>query len=114
MSTPDERFAEIRRTLWGLPGVSSSEDDPGARKGFGSSGQLKIGGKIVAMLVRDRLVVKLPRARVGELVASRDGERFDPRHDGRLMKEWLVLDPASAQDWLSLAREAMAFVDPGG
>ena len=45
-----------------------------------------------------------------ELVASGDGERFDPRKNGRLMKEWLVLDPASQIDWLALAWEALAYV----
>jgi hypothetical protein len=37
------------------------------------------------------------------------GQRFDPG-DGRLMKEWLALQPTSKENWLSLAREAMRFV----
>src|SRR5207247_2039163 len=52
---------------------------------------LKVNEKIFAMLVRGDLVVKLPRARVDELVAARTGKRFDPRRDGRVMKEWLVV-----------------------
>ena len=40
------------------------------------------------MLVNDRLVVKLPRSRVDELVAAGEGDRFDPGH-GRIQKEWL-------------------------
>ena len=70
---------------------------------------LRVGGKIFAMLVRGDLVVKLPRARVDALVAAGQGQAFDPRRDGRLMKEWLVFrgdDPS----WLDLAREAHAFV----
>ena len=55
------------------------------KKGFGSS-SLTIGGKMFVMLVRDRLVVKLPRQRVDGLIASGAGERFDPGHD-RLVKE---------------------------
>ena len=66
------------------------------------------------MLVRGRLVVKLPRSRVDALVAFRDGERFDPRHDGRLMKEWLSLEPTSEEEWLPLVREAMEFVASNG
>ncbi|HLJ81429.1 MAG TPA: hypothetical protein VKT52_08090, partial [Ktedonobacterales bacterium] len=54
--------------------------------------------------------VKLPRQRVDALIASGDGERFDPRRDGRMMKEWLALSPTSEQEWLPLAREALAFV----
>jgi hypothetical protein len=62
------------------------------------------------MLVGGRLVVKLPRPRVDALVASGDGERFDPRHDGRLMKEWVSIEPTSEEEWLHLSREAMEFV----
>ncbi len=103
--TPEERFATIVEELLGNPGVTP----PSEGKGFGSSG-LKIHNKIFAMLVRGQLVVKLPRLRVDALIASGDGERFDPRHDGRLMKEWLSVDPTSTEDWLPLAREAMEFV----
>ena len=67
-------------------------------------------GKIFAMLWRGRLVVKLPRARVDALVAAGEGERFDPRRDGRVMREWLVLETASQVEWLALAREALTFV----
>jgi len=47
---------------------------------------------------------------VDALVAAGTGARFDPRHDGRLMKEWLSIDPASDLDWLALAQEAREFV----
>jgi hypothetical protein len=47
---------------------------------------------------------------VDALVASGDGERFDPRRDGRLMKEWLSVAPTSQLAWRDLAREALAFV----
>jgi hypothetical protein len=61
------------------------------------------------MLVHGRLVVKLDRRRVDELVGSGGGERFDPGH-GRVMKEWLALGPASDEAWLSIATESEAFV----
>lgn len=102
---PEERFATVIEELLGNPGVTP----PLEGKAFGSSG-LKIHNKIFAMLVRGKLVVKLPKSRVDALVASGDGERYDPRQDGRLMKEWLALEPTSEADWLSLAREAMEFV----
>ena len=104
-TTPEERFADLVGELLSNPGITP----PTGGKEFGSSG-LKIDGKIFAMLVRGQLVVKLPRAHVDALVASGDGERFDPRHDGRLMKEWCVLAPDSQVEWLPLAREAMEFV----
>jgi TfoX/Sxy family transcriptional regulator of competence genes len=108
--TPEERYAEVAASLSRRPAVSEGADDKGrARNRFGSSG-LKVDGKLFAMLVRGRFVVKLPRGRVDALVAAGEGERFDPRRDGRVMKEWLVLDPSSGQDWRALAEEALEFV----
>jgi hypothetical protein len=72
---------------------------------------MKVSGKIFAILSPDRFVAKLPRARVDELAASDAGTRFDPRKNGRVMKEWLVVAEASL--WLALAREAYAFVRGG-
>lgn len=78
-------------------------------KGFGSQA-LKVKGKIFAMLSGEKLVVKLPAARVAALVAAGEGEQFEPRRNGRLMKEWLVLNSNSNLDWYSLANEAKEFV----
>ena len=103
--TPEERFAMIVEELLSNPDVTPPSDG----KGFGSTG-LKIHNKIFAMLVRGKLVVKLPKSRVDALITSGDGERFDPRHDGRLMKEWVTVEPTFEEGWLSLAREAMEFV----
>jgi hypothetical protein len=74
---------------------------------FSSMG-LKVDGKIFAMVVRGKLVVKLPQARVDELVAKKAGEYFDPGH-GRPMKQWLSMN-AKKPDPMSLGREAFAFV----
>jgi len=70
---------------------------------------LRVKGKIFAMHVRGDLVVKLPADRVAALIAERVGVRFDPRRDGRLMKEWLVVRPGKA-DWVALSKEAHRFV----
>lgn len=79
-------------------------------KGWGSGNVvLKVNGKIFAMLMREDLVAKLPRDRAEELVRAGKGTLFDPRHDGRLMKEWLVVRPGGAS-WIDLAREAHVFV----
>jgi hypothetical protein len=80
----------------------------GVRKGFGS-GALKVNGKIFAMeSSKGQFVVKLPLERVDELVASGQGERFEPAR-GRLMKEWLAVGDRKA-NWVGLAREAYEFV----
>jgi len=79
-------------------------------KGWGAGNLvLKVGGKIFAMTIKGDLVVKLPKARVAALVDDRAGKPFDPRKDGRVMKEWIVVGPKAA-DWVELAREALAFV----
>ena len=103
--TPEERYATLVEAL--LSQADVTVGSPG-KTGFGSSA-LQIRGKIFAMLVKGRLVVKLPRQRVDALVASGDGERFDPGH-GRLMKEWFSLAPTSEAGWLPLATEAMELV----
>lgn len=110
--TPDERYAAIVEALSGRPGVTGGPAAAGPANRFGSGG-LKVGGRIFAMLSGGRLVVKLPRARVDALVAAGEGERFDPRRDGRLMREWLSVDPAAEARWLPLATEALAFVGRG-
>ncbi len=61
------------------------------------------------MLFEGRLVLKLPRQRVDELVGSGAGRRFDPGH-GRVMKEWVTIAPRHGRDWGDLAREARQFV----
>ena len=78
---------------------------------FGSEG-LKIGGKVFAMLVKEKLVVKVPASRAGEFLATGQASLFDPGH-GRLMKEWVEVDRNSSLDWVGLAKEAFAFVQNG-
>lgn len=79
-------------------------------KMFGSQG-LKVNGKVFAMLVKGKLVVKLPRARVDALVSAGQGEYFDPGH-GRLMKEWVALKPRIRDEWSGLVEEAKKMVQP--
>lgn len=102
--SPEDRFADLVDELLGMAGVTP----PSPGGGFGSSA-LRYQNKIFAMLVRGRLVVKLPKSRVDELVEAGDGERFDA-NKGTPMKEWLALDPGSELRWSPLAREAMDFV----
>jgi TfoX/Sxy family transcriptional regulator of competence genes len=96
----DPRLAALARTFLTDKRVSYG-------KLFSAMG-LKVDGKIFAMVVKGRLVVKLPRQRVDELVDSGAAERFDPGH-GRLMKEWASL-LGKKPSWDSLAREAFSYV----
>jgi hypothetical protein len=99
----DPGFARVTQKLLRRAGVAREQ-----RKGFGS-GALKVNGKIFAMMdSRERFVVKLPHARVDELVTSGKGERWEPG-PGRTMKEWVTV-PTGGVDWIALAEEAYEFV----
>ena len=103
-ATPEEDFAEVVEAFLGNPDVT-----PPSGRGFGSSG-LRVRGKIFAFLSsKGEFVVKLPRSRVDALIAAGGGSSYDPGH-GRVMKEWVVIMPAAAAEWLPLAREALMFV----
>jgi hypothetical protein len=104
---PDERYEDLVDELVGNAGVTP----PRGGGGFGRSA-LRFQGKIFAMLVRGRLVVKLPAGRVDALVAAGAGVHFDA-NKGTPMREWLSLDPGSGRDWLVLAREALDFARSG-
>ena len=103
VALPDERYEDLVDELVGAAGVTP----PRGGGGFGRSA-LRFQGKIFAMLVRGRLVLKLPAARVDALTEAGDGVRFDA-NKGTPMREWLSLDPDSGQDWRALAREALDF-----
>ena len=99
----EQRYEDLVDEFIGVDGVVP----PQGGSGFGRSA-LRYRRKIFAMLVRGRLVVKLPGPRVDELVAAGHGERFDA-NKGTPMKEWLSLDPDSELAWSPLAREALDF-----
>jgi hypothetical protein len=110
-STADKRFAKVVAAFAAADDTAAIAREYAARRArggdkFGDRG-LKVGGKIFAMVTREQLVVKLPRARVDELIAAGQGEPFTS--GGRVMKEWLVVTGARLS-WLKLAREACAFV----
>jgi hypothetical protein len=100
--TPDQIWKPIAETELALRGVKGGT-------GFGRSEGLRISNKIYAMLVNGELVVRIPKARVDDLVDAGIGRRFEPS-PGRIMKEWLSLPPAASRRWKALVAEARAFV----
>lgn len=103
MATPEESFAEVGQVLLREPGTTRGT-------GFGTSPGVKVDGKIAAMLVGGRLVVKLPADRCRELIGADGGEPL--RMGRRTMREWVTLDHERREEWLPLAREALRFVRP--
>lgn len=99
------RFHELADGFLDRPGVS-----------FGRvwhSDGLKVHGRIFAMAVRGRLVVKVPADRAAALLASGDADSFEPRA-GRPMLEWVTVGIGSGAPgrdrWRELVDEAYAFV----
>jgi hypothetical protein len=82
---PDRRVGALLDRLRSDPKLvpvvcayEESANPTGARK-FGSNG-LKVNGKLFALFTQGTLIVKLPKDRVAELVASKVGKPFDPGH----------------------------------
>jgi len=109
MIDPVTQFSELVQLFAGVPGVT--EPDATKARGFGSDA-LKVGGSIFAMVARGHLVVKLPKARVDELIAAGEGMAFDAGR-GRPMREWVALVSGDLDVWCDLATEARAFVGGG-
>jgi hypothetical protein len=101
-ATPEQRWSAIAGSELDERGVTGGT-------GFGRSEGLRIKGKIYAMLVRGELVVKLPKDRVDELVASGIAQRFEGGR-GRPMKEWASVSFDATRRWPTLVNEAKAFV----
>jgi TfoX/Sxy family transcriptional regulator of competence genes len=98
---PETEFAALSDDFLAEPDV-----DPGT--GFGGSPGLRVDGRIFAMLVRGRLVVKLPARRCRTLCEAGQAE---PLAVGkRVMNEWIEVTAEDRQTWRDLAAEAYAFV----
>jgi len=96
-------FESLCEEYAGVSGVTVPEGG----SGFGSNA-IKINKSIFAMLVNDRLVVKLPAGRVAELISSGGGLPFDAGK-GKPMKEWVALN-VDDEVCRELVAEALAFV----
>lgn len=81
---------------------------PSDSQKFGANA-LRVNGKIYAALTRaHRLLLKLPPARVAELLAAKRAERM--QSGGRVMNGWITLAPGDKAEWIALSDEARAFV----
>ena len=103
-----ERWQRLVEQMLATGEATYGNSADGPRRAFGST-SLKTDGRIFAMLVKGRLVVKLPAKRVDQLVNEGAGRRFDPGH-GRIQREWLDVDSNDFDTWMILAAESEAFV----
>ena len=87
-----------------LPGVVL----PAAGSRHFGTATLRVDGRIAAFTPGDHLVVKLPAARVAELVASGEGAPFP---SGRpAMREWVAVLSDDPQVWHDHVAAALAYV----
>lgn len=96
--------------FWGLAAELQAAD-PRICEGTIMNGRcLRVGKEFLALVdyKGSGLVVKLPTARVQELVAEGIGRPFAPA--GRIFKEWLAVPKPDRRRWKALLREGVEFV----
>jgi hypothetical protein len=103
---PEERFAALVEDTAGWDGVAV----PTGSRRFGGSA-LTVDGAIFAMLQGERLVVKLPAARVAAMIADGSGAPFG-QGKRRPMRVGVAVVAGDDATWRTLAQEAYAFVRP--
>lgn len=102
-TTPDELFWQLAAEL--------QREDTRVREGtIMNSRCLRVGQEFLALVdyKGSGLVVKLPAARVAELVQAGAGKPFAPA--GKIFKEWLSVPAPDRERWRDLLREGIAFV----
>lgn len=103
--TDDEVFWELIDEL--------RAEDPRIEEGTIMGGRCaRVAGEFLALVdFKDSgMVVKLPRARVDELIARGTGRSFAPA--GKVFREWVSIPRRDRRRWRSLLREGVAFVAP--
>lgn len=102
--------ASTEQLFWRLA-AELMRRDPRVEEGTIMNGRcLRVGKEFLALIdyKGSGLVVKLPKARVEELVAAGVGKPFGPAR--KIFKEWLSVPKADPTLWRELLREGTAFV----
>ena len=101
---------EATELFWQLAAELMDEDDRVVEGTIMQSRCLRVGKEFLALAgYKDAgLVVKLPKSRVNELVASGAGRPFGPA--GKIFKEWVSVPDPDRDLWLGLLREGIEFV----
>src|SRR5262249_12109762 len=95
------RFDEVAEEL-----VATS---PATRSSMFGMPCLKSGSKTFAGFYRGAMVFKLSAPEHARALALAGAYLFEPMQ-GRAMKEWVVVPPEHADQWLALARAALGYV----
>jgi TfoX/Sxy family transcriptional regulator of competence genes len=76
--------------------------------GTGAQG-MKFKGKMFAMFTKGQILLKLPSARVDELIASGEGLPYDAG-TGKTMKNWVLIPETRKDSWVKYCEEAKNFL----
>lgn len=98
------------RLFWTLAAELCERDPRIVESTIMNSRCLRVGKEFLALVdyKGSGLVVKLPKARVAELIRAGAGKPFAPA--GRVFKEWLSVPKPDRRRWLALLKEGVAFV----
>ena len=69
---------------------------------------LKIRKKMFVFFGKGKIVLKLPKERVTELLNSKEGLPYDPG-TGNIMKEWVIIPEEFSNKWQDLTLEAKEY-----
>jgi len=103
-------MSEVEDLFWTLAGELHVEDPRVTEGTIMNSRCLRVGKEFLALVdyKGSGLVVKLPKARVAEVIESGHGQSFAPAN--RVFKEWLSVPEPDRERWAGLLREGVAFV----
>ena len=92
------------------PSLTTGGVETGTMMGFPC---LRVGGAFFASCDHRSgdLIVKLPEARVKELLTEKIGQAFAPA--GRVFRQWVLIPDRDIDRWLTLIAEARQFVEQG-
>ena len=93
----DDPYAELKAHFAG-------SDDVTVNSGKGAQG-MKLGKEMFAMFYKGDLLLKFAPERVAELVASGEGQAFDPG-TGAPMPDRVLIPVARQDAWISLSEES--------
>ena len=82
----------------------SNMEDVTVLSGSGAQG-IKRDGKMFVMFLKGNILVKVPSKRVSEIIASGDGQAYDPG-TGKPMKNRVLIQQAKKDLWIKYSTEA--------
>lgn len=103
----EDHKAALDRILGVIPGVKIT-------KAFGYPAY-KIGGRIFCWVGQNGITIKLPKARVDELIGSDGMHPFGPTKE-TVWREWVQIDRENSDEYagdLALFEESISFVSGG-